>query len=138
MGRQEWPTPCSNQTTHLYNAPLPSGHSLDMYTLQHNESTISHFVRKGPFKCYIMLFSWKFDPHPPSRNANNVEPYSFVTLFSWKADTPHPLLRYITLEWPRANSFPARAVFQVGSKTTEKASSAWLSLVRQTKWCKGS
>ena len=25
---------------------------------------------QGPFKCYVMLFSWKFDPRP--RNANNV------------------------------------------------------------------
>ena len=36
------------------------------------------------------LFSWKFDPHPPPRNANNVEPYIFVRLFSVKADTPPP------------------------------------------------
>ncbi len=50
------------------------------------------------------LFSWKFDPHPPPRNANNVEPYIFVTLFSVKADTPpHPQLRYVTLEWPCPN-----------------------------------
>ena len=35
-----------------------------------------------------VFFSWKFDPHPPPRNANNVEPYTFVTLFSGKADTP--------------------------------------------------
>ena len=45
------------------------------------------------------LFFWKFDPHPPPRNANNVEPYIFVTLFSVKAH-PHPQLRYVTLEWP--------------------------------------
>ena len=55
---------------------------------------------KGPFKCYVTLFSWKFDPHPPPGKANNVEPYIFVMLFSGKADT-HPLLRYVTLEWPR-------------------------------------
>ena len=23
---------------------------------------------KGPFKCYVSLFSWKFYPHPPPRN----------------------------------------------------------------------
>ena len=33
-------------------------------------------------------FSWKFDPHPPPRNANNVEPYIFLTRVSLKADTP--------------------------------------------------
>ena len=37
-----------------------------------------------------MLFIWKFDAHPPPRNANNVEPYTFVTLFSRKFDTPSP------------------------------------------------
>ena len=45
---------------------------------------------KGPFKCYVTLFSWKFDPHPPPRNANNVGPYTFVTLFSGKFD-PTPI-----------------------------------------------
>ena len=59
--------------------------------------TISY---KGPFKCYVMLFSWNLDPHPPPRNANNIEPYTFVTLFLGKIDTPHPYLRYVTLEWP--------------------------------------
>ena len=54
---------------------------------------------KGPFKCYVTLFFWKFDPHPP-RNANSIEYYTFVTLFSRKSDTPHPHLRYVTLEWP--------------------------------------
>ena len=27
----------------------------------------------GPFKCYVMLFPRKFDPHPLPRNTNNVE-----------------------------------------------------------------
>ena len=55
----------------------------------------------GPFKCYITLFFWKLDPHPPPRNANNIEHYTFVTLCSRKSDTPpHPHLRYVTLEWP--------------------------------------
>ena len=35
-----------------------------------------------PFKCYVTLFSCcTFDTHLPPRNANNVEPYTFVTLF---------------------------------------------------------
>ena len=29
-------------------------------------------------------------PQPTPRNANNVELYTFVTLFSRKVDTPHP------------------------------------------------
>ena len=33
---------------------------------------------------------WKLDPHPPPRNANNIEHYTFVTLFSRKSDTPLP------------------------------------------------
>ena len=52
-----------------------------------------------------MLFVWKLYPHPPPRNANNIEPYTFVTLFSGKFDTPpHPHLRYVTLEWPPLSS----------------------------------
>ena len=40
-------------------------------------------------------------PHPPPRKANNIEHYTFVTLFSGKSNTPpHPHLRYVTLEWP--------------------------------------
>ena len=36
-------------------------------------------------------------PPPTPRNAaNNVEPYTFVTLFSGKADTPHPTPHGIT------------------------------------------
>ena len=49
-------------------------------------------------KCYVTLYSWKIDPHPPPRNANNVELYTFITLFSWKVDAPHPPLHYVTLE----------------------------------------
>ena len=37
---------------------------------------------------YVTLFFWKLDPHPPPRNANNIEHYTFVTLFSRKSDTP--------------------------------------------------
>ena len=44
---------------------------------------------RGPFKCYVTLFFWKLDPHPPPRNANNIEHHTFVTLFSRKSDT-HP------------------------------------------------
>ena len=37
---------------------------------------------------------------PTPRNATNVEPYTFVTFFSRKADTPYLPWRYVTLEWP--------------------------------------
>ena len=47
----------------------------------------------GPFKCYVTLFFWKVDPHPPPRNANNIEHYTFVTIFSRKSDTPPSALR---------------------------------------------
>ena len=43
---------------------------------------------KGPFKCYVTLFFGKLDP--PPRNANNIEHYTFVTLFPRKSDTPPP------------------------------------------------
>ena len=64
----------------------------------------------GPFKCYITLFFWKLDPHPPLRNANNIEHYTFITLFSRKSDTPHPHLRYVTLEWPLCIQADSRAL----------------------------
>ena len=41
----------------------------------------------GAIQVLRNAFSWKFDLHPPPRNANNVEPYTFVTLFSRKPDT---------------------------------------------------
>ena len=46
-------------------------------------------MTKGPFKCYVTLYSREFDPHTPPRNTNNVEPYTFLTLFSGNAETPH-------------------------------------------------
>ena len=57
-------------------------------------------TRSGAIQCYVTLFVWILDPHPPPRNANNVEPYTFVTLFPGKVDTPHPHLHYVKLEWP--------------------------------------
>ena len=50
----------------------------------------SQLRSKGPFKCYVTLFFLKLDPHQPPRNANNIEHYTFVTLFSRKSDTPPP------------------------------------------------
>ena len=44
----------------------------------------------GPFKCYVTLFFWKLDPHPPPRNANNIEHDTFVTLFPRESDTLPP------------------------------------------------
>ena len=54
----------------------------------------------GPFKCYVTLFFGKLDPHPPPRNANNIEHYTFVTLFPEKLPPRHPHRLYVTLEWP--------------------------------------
>ena len=54
---------------------------------------------KGPFKCYVTLFSRHNGPHALPRNANNVESYTFGTLFSRKCNTP-PHLHYVTLERP--------------------------------------
>ena len=54
----------------------------------------------GPFKCYVTLFFWKLDPHPPPRNANNIEYYTFVTLSSRKSETPPPPSALRNTEWP--------------------------------------
>ena len=44
---------------------------------------------KGPFKCYVTIFCWKFNTHRPPRIATNVEPYTFLKQYSRKSDTPH-------------------------------------------------
>ena len=62
-----------------------------------------------PFKCYVTLFFCKLDPHPPPRNVNNIEHYTFVTLFSRKSDTTHPHLRYVTLYTTGRKEFYAPA-----------------------------
>ena len=46
---------------------------------------------KGPFKCYVTVFSREFDTHPPPHNANNVEPYTFVTFYPGKLTPPMAL-----------------------------------------------
>ena len=54
------------------------------------QQTILAVCDKGPFKCYVTLFFWKLNPHPPPRNANNIEHYTFVTLFFQKIRHPPP------------------------------------------------
>ena len=73
--------PCSGDVIYFQRRSVPGGHS-----------SVTWY--------YVTLFVWKLDPHPPPRNANNIEPYTFVMLFPGKIDTPHPHLRYVTLEWP--------------------------------------
>ena len=36
---------------------------------------------------------------PPPRNANNIDPYTFLRFFPENL-TPPPHLHYVTLEWP--------------------------------------
>ena len=43
----------------------------------------------GAIQVLRNAFFLKLDPHPTPRNANNIEPYTFVTLFSRKLNTPH-------------------------------------------------
>ena len=52
---------------------------------------IGHF--KGPFKCYLTLFSWKLDPDPPPRNANNIEHYTFggIRKCAWRLNSDRDL-----------------------------------------------
>ena len=57
-----------------------------------------HVPAFGAIQVLRNVFFWKLDPHPPPCTANNVKPYTFVTLFPIKIDHPH--LRYVTLEWP--------------------------------------
>ena len=66
-------------------------------------SVVGPLYGKGSFKCYVTLFFGKLDPHPPPRNANNIEHYTFA--FSGKYDPP-PHRRYVTLEWPPMHFLP--------------------------------
>ena len=34
------------------------------------------------------VFFWKLDRHPPPRNANNIEPYTFATFFPENVTPP--------------------------------------------------
>ena len=47
-------------------------------------------IHVGAIQVLRNAFFLEIWPLPPPRNANNVEPYTFVTLFSGKADTLSP------------------------------------------------
>ena len=51
---------------------------------------VSNVTLYGAIQVLRNAFLWRFDPHPPPRNANNVELYTFVMLFSVVVDTPTP------------------------------------------------
>ena len=46
-----------------------------------------------------MFYAFFLEIWPP-RNANKVEPYTFVMLFPGKLTPAHPPLHYVTPEWP--------------------------------------
>ena len=56
---------------------------------KHYEGVWFNIRVMGPFKCYVTLFSWMLDTHPPPHNPNNNEPYTFTILFLGNL-TPHP------------------------------------------------
>ena len=71
---------------------------------------------KQQFKCYVTLLFWKSDTHPP-----------LVTLITWNRTyskhffsgylTPsHPLLHYVTLEWPQI-TYASDAKKIIGTKS---------------------
>ena len=64
--------------TRLGNALLPIG--TERYQVR-------HLVAYGAIQVLRNFFSWKFDTPPPPRNANNVEPNTFVTLCSRKSES---------------------------------------------------
>ena len=55
---------------------------------------------KEPFWCYVMLFFWKFHTHPFPYNANNIVHLSNGFFLQGNLTRFHPLLHYVTLEWP--------------------------------------
>ena len=92
----------------------------------------------GPFKCHVTQFFWNLDPHPPPRNAKNIEHYTFVTLFSRKSDPPHPHLRYVTLEWPLYNYFTCTSIYNYKQMSHLISSAYYISFFpvtfSSTKW----
>ena len=70
------------------------------FTLAKEQSRLD-VTMLGAIQVLRNAFFLKIGPPPTPRNANNVEPYTFITLFSGKFHTPpHLQLRYVTLEWP--------------------------------------
>ena len=57
----------------------------------------------GAIQVLRNAFIQRIWPHPPPSNANNVDPYTFVTLFSGKADTPHPMVIHNTWMAPKTH-----------------------------------
>ena len=79
---------------------------------------------EGPFKCYATLLFWKVETHPLPRNANNLELYTFATLFSWNVAPPfHPTALCNT--WMTPN-IPQLVVFK------KSISHAWTHFYRPT------
>ena len=46
--------------------------ALEVGSISRNSLCLEAFL--GPFKCYVTFFSGNSTPHPPHRNANNIEP----------------------------------------------------------------
>ena len=81
---------------------------------------------KGPFKCYVTLFFGKLDPHPPPRNVNNIEHYTFVTLFPENmTPPPHPHRCYVTLEWPLRDQWRKVVIRDQWRKVVTATIRAW-------------
>ena len=55
----------------------------------------------GAIQVLRNAFFLEIGPPPTPRNANNIEPYTFVMLFSGKSDPPPPHLHYVTWMAPK-------------------------------------
>ena len=77
----------------LFSSNIFGMFSWHWYSTLHNNDDTGRV--RGPFKCYVTLFSWKNDTHHPLIRL------TFVTRFPGKFDThPYLPLHYVTLEWP--------------------------------------
>ena len=91
-----------------------------------------HRKPRGTFMRYVTFFFFKFDTHPPPHNANNVEPYIFVTLFRGNLTPSHPRRRYVTLEWPPTSLDPYNRSRHTFGHNKNSISIVWaISCVRQ-------
>ena len=98
----------------------------DCYTTAHCDTASSNDCVSAPIECAMgkhwhicigailvlrnaFFFFWKLDPHPSPRNANNIEPYTCVMLFSRKSAPPPPPHKH--LKGPICANFSRVLVF---------------------------
>ena len=95
------------------------------------------YIRFGAIQVLRNAIFLEIGPPPTPRNANNIENYTFVTLFPENQTPPprHPHLRYITLEWPLLPSNSNSLLLPVLARKISDLCTALWSLIEIALWC---